>query len=151
VYNGNIFSVKDYADLTGVFALGGDPVKMDCKGDSAVSGKEHHAALQRDLDPVMLGRGLVSDPDLAGRLKSAGAAETDYAKFRRFHDTLYHEYRKVLSPDINVLHKMRELWTYWQVLFDGKEREIKRLMKAKKYEDYEAIVYPLLQAEERST
>ncbi|MEE3351986.1 MAG: tRNA-dihydrouridine synthase family protein [Saccharofermentanaceae bacterium] len=151
VYNGNIFSVKDYADLTGVFARGGDPIKMDCKGDPAVLGAR--------LDPVMLGRGLVSDPDLAGRLKSAGAgagrhddaAETDYAKFRRFHDTLYHEYRKVLSPDINVLHKMHELWTYWQVLFDGKEREIKRLMKAKKYEDYEAIVYPLLQAEERST
>ena len=143
VYNGNIFSVKDYADLTGVFARGGDPVKMDCKGDPAVSGAR--------LDPVMLGRGLVSDPELAGRLKSAGEEETDYAKFRRFHDTLYHEYRKVLSPDINVLHKMRELWTYWQVLFDGKEREIKRLMKAKKYEDYEAIVYPLLQAEERST
>ncbi len=143
VYNGNIFSVKDYADLTGVFARGCDPVKMDCKGDPAVSGAR--------LDPVMLGRGLVSDPELAGRLKSAGEEETDYAKFRRFHDTLYHEYRKVLSPDINVLHKMRELWTYWQVLFDGKEREIKRLMKAKKYEDYEAIVYPLLQAEERST
>lgn len=152
VYNGNIFSVKDYADLTGVFARGGDP--------------------------IMLGRGLVSDPELAGRLKSAGAAagagwndsaaqseernadangtsafaaETDYAKFRRFHNTLYHEYQKVLSPDINVLHKMRELWTYWQVLFDGKEREIKRLMKAKKYEDYESIAYPLLRAEERST
>ena len=141
---------------------------MDCKGDPAVSGAR--------LDPVMLGRGLVSDPELAGRLKSAGAAagrhddaatnedrnadangtsafaeETDYAKFRRFHDTLYHEYQKVLSPDINVLHKMRELWTYWQVLFDGKEREIKRLMKAKKYEDYESIAYPLLRAEERST
>ncbi|HBZ77528.1 MAG TPA: diguanylate cyclase [Clostridiales bacterium] len=151
VYNGNIFSVKDYADLTGVFARGGDPVKMDSKGDSAVLDKEPDAALERALDPIMLGRGLVSDPELAGRLKSAGAEETDYAKFRRFHDTLYHEYRKVLSPDINVLHKMRELWTYWQVLFDGKEREIKRLMKAKKYEDYEDVVYPLLKSEEEST
>jgi len=151
VYNGNIFSVKDYADLTGVFARGGDPIKMDCKGDSAMLGKEPDAALERALYPIMLGRGLVSDPELAGRLKSASAAETDYAKLRRFHDMLYHEYQKVLSPDINVLHKMRELWTYWQVLFEGKEREIKRLMKAKKYEDYEAIVYPLLQAEERST
>ena len=163
VYNGNIFSVKDYADLTGAFVRGGDPVKMVCKGDPAVLDKEPDAALERALDPIMLGRGLVSDPELAGRLKSAGegaaagtgrhddAAETDYAKFRRFHDTLYHEYQKVLSPDINVLHKMRELWTYWQVLFDGKEREIKRLMKAKKYEDYESVVYPLLKSEEKST
>ena len=125
------------------------------------------------LDPIMLGRGLVSDPGLAGKLKSAAAdkhdnaalsrnrkaeangvsaftEEIDFAKLRRFHDTLYHEYQKVLSPDINVLHKMRELWTYWQVLFDGKEREIKHLMKAKKYEDYENVVYPLLQSAEET-
>ena len=134
VYNGNIFSRADYNALRETFGCD--------SGAPAMSGSA--------LDPIMLGRGLVSDPELAGRLKSASAdangtsafaAETDYAKLRRFHDTLYHEYQKVLSPDINVLHKMRELWTYWQVLFDGKEREIKRLMKAKKYEDYEDVVY----------
>ena len=49
-----------------------------------------------------------------------------------------------MSPDINVLYKMRELWSYWQTLFDGKERDIKHLLKAKKYADYEEIVYRLL-------
>ena len=43
VYNGNIFTVKDYEDLSGAF------------GSS--------------LDPVMLGRGLISDPSLADKLK----------------------------------------------------------------------------------
>ncbi len=143
VYNGNIFSRADYNALRETFGCdSGAPAISGQAGVPAMSGGS--------LDPIMLGRGLVSDPELAGRLKSASAdangtrafaAETDYAKLRRFHDTLYHEYRKVLSPDINVLHKMRELWTYWQVLFDGKEREIKRLMKAKKYEDYEDAVY----------
>lgn len=125
VYNGNIFTPDDYEKFSTSF------------GSS--------------LDPIMLGRGLVSDPELASTLKdtsektssdvSSPTLETDFQKLRRFHDTLYHEYQKILSPDINVLHKMRELWTYWQVLFDGKERDIKHLMKAKKYEDYEAIVY----------
>ena len=110
VYNGNIFSCKDYSGLTDAF--------------------------NSDLDPIMLGRGLISDPSLADKLKGS-AAETDYAKFRQLHDTLYHEYQKVMSPDINVLYKMRELWSYWQVLFDGKERELKKLLKAKKYEEYE--------------
>lgn len=110
VYNGNIFSCKDYSGLTDAF--------------------------NSDLDPIMLGRGLISDPSLAEKLKGS-AAETDLAKFKKLHDTLYHEYQKVMSPDINVLYKMRELWGYWQVLFDGKEREFKKLLKAKKYEEYE--------------
>ena len=53
-----------------------------------------------------------------------------------------------MSPDINVLYKMRELWSYWQVLFvssdHGCERDIKRLMKAKKYAEYEEIAGRLL-------
>ena len=110
VYNGNIFSCKDYSELTDAF--------------------------NSNLDPIMLGRGLISDPSLADKLKGS-ASETDLAKFRKLHDTLYHEYQKVMSPDINVLYKMRELWSYWQVLFDGKEREFKKLLKAKKYAEYE--------------
>ena len=117
VYNGNIFSEKDYSDLSDFF---------HCR-----------------LDPVMLGRGLVSDPSLSDKLKGI-SSETDFPKLRRLHDTLYHEYQKVMSPDINVLYKMRELWTYWQVLFEGKERDIKRLLKAKKYKEYEEAAYPIL-------
>lgn len=114
VYNGNIFSAKDYEEYSGSFGT--------------------------SLDPVMLGRGLISDPSLADKLKGF-TAETDFANFKRLHDTLYHEYQKIMSPDINVLYKMRELWSYWQTLFDGKERDIKRLLKAKKYAEYEDVVY----------
>ena len=117
VYNGNIFTVKDYEDLSGAFG--------------------------RSLDPVMLGRGLISDPSLADKLKGV-TSETDFVKLRKLHDTIYHEYQKIMSPDINVLFKMRELWTYWQVLFDGRERDIKKLLKAKKYAEYESIAYSIL-------
>ena len=91
----------------------------------------------------MLGRGLISDPSLADKLKGF-ETHTDFAKFRQLHDTIYHEYQKIMSPDINVLFKMRELWTYWQMLFDGKERDIKHLMKARKYAEYEDIVNKIL-------
>ena len=121
VYNGNIFTVKDYDEFSSSFGT--------------------------SLDPVMLGRGLISDPSLADKLKDF-TAETDFAKFKRLHDTIYHGYQKIMSPDINVLYKMRELWSYWQTLFDGKERDIKRLLKAKKYEEYEDVVYRGLLGEE---
>ena len=117
VYNGNIFDTKDYEKLKGMFGTG--------------------------AETIMLGRGLISDPSLADKLKGF-TAETDSAKFRVLHDTVYHEYQKIMSPDINVLYKMRELWTYWQTLFDGKEKDIKKLMKAKKYAEYEETVYRIL-------
>lgn len=116
VYNGNIFTCEDYDKLLSTFG---------------------------NLDTIMLGRGLISDPSLADKLKGF-TAETDLTKFRKLHDTLYRDYQKVMSPDINVLYKMRELWSYWQTLFDGKDRDIKRLLKAKKYADYEEIVYRIL-------
>ena len=84
----------------------------------------------------MSGRGLITDPSLAEKLKG-DKDKTDIAKLILLHDTLYQEYKKVMSPDINVLYKMRELWNYWQVQFDGKDRDIKRLMKAKKCSEYE--------------
>lgn len=112
VYNGNIFTAKDY--------------------------EEFESAFGRTLDPVMSGRGLISDPSLAGKLKGS-TSNTDLTKLRKLHDTLYHEYQKIMAPDINVLHKMRELWSYWQVQFEDKERDFKRLLKAKKYAEYEEI------------
>ena len=117
VYNGNIYTTEDFEDLSNTF--------------------------KNSPDPVMLGRGLISDPSLADKLNGF-ASETDFTKFRKLHDTLYHEYQKVMSPDINVLYRMKELWTYWRVLFDGKDKDIKRLLKAKKYAEYEEIVHRIL-------
>ncbi|MBE7071349.1 MAG: tRNA-dihydrouridine synthase family protein [Ruminococcaceae bacterium] len=117
VYNGNIYSVSDYEETKRTFGT--------------------------DLDPVMLGRGLIADPSLAGKLKG-NIQGTDFAKFKMFHDTLYHEYQKIMSPDINVIYKMRELWSYWQLQFEGSERDIKKLLKAKKYSEYEDAVYRIL-------
>lgn len=114
VYNGNIYSKEDYDELCGYFGT--------------------------HLEPVMIGRGLLSDPSLADKL-NGNCTETDLSRFRLFHDTLYHEYQKVMSPDINVLYKMKELWTYWSFMFEDRSRDIKRLLKTKKYAEYEDILY----------
>ena len=122
VYNGNIFNSKDLEALEKSFGI--------------------------SLDPVMLGRGLITDPSLSDKL-SGITTETDFAKFKRLHDTVYHEYQKVMSPDINVLHKMRELWSYWQVKFEGKEKEFKKLLKSKKYAEYEEAVNRIFESQSK--
>ena len=114
VYNGDIFTQENYDELCRSFGT--------------------------TLDPVMIGRGLISDPSLADKLNGT-CTETDPARFRILHDTLYHEYQKVMSPDINVLYKMKELWNYWSVMFEDNSRDIKHLLKTKKYAEYEDIVY----------
>ena len=128
VYNGNVYTCGDYSALGEKF------------------GSVRESGLDFALDPVMLGRGLITDPSLADELKGR-ATSTDFTKFWRLHDTLYHEYQKVMSPDINVLYRMKELWTYWRVLFTGDgrdhDRDIKKLLKAKKYPDYETALQAL--------
>ncbi|MBO7452382.1 MAG: tRNA-dihydrouridine synthase family protein [Clostridiales bacterium] len=117
VYNGNIYTCKDYDDLSELFGT--------------------------TLDTVMLGRGLITDPSLTDKLKGF-ATETDFERFWRLHDALYNEYRRIMSPDINILYKMKDLWTYWRVLFEDNERDIKRLLKVKKCTEYDEIVYKIL-------
>ncbi len=117
VYNGNIYKVSDYEALSETF--------------------------KTSPDTIMIGRGLLSDPSLIDKLRGT-ATETDFKKFKRLHDTVYHEYQKIMSPDINVLYKMKELWTYWSVLFDGRDKDIKRLLKTKKYKEYEDIAYRII-------
>lgn len=112
VYNGNIFAQDDYAKLC-----------------SRAGGQ---------VDTIMLGRGVIANPSLVDELREGKAF--DVRCFWEFHDKIYGEYCKIMSPDINILYKMKELWTYWRQSFDGVDREIKALLKAKKCSEYESIL-----------
>lgn len=113
VYNGNVFSKGDYNKLC----------------------EEH----KTQIDTVMIGRGVISNPSLVDELLG-DSKEVDYKRFWQLHDTVYHEYQKVMAPDIHVLYRMKELWTYWKALFDGMDREMKHVLKAKKYVEYESAL-----------
>ncbi len=102
---------------------------------------EDVAAFQRrfpTVDRVMLGRGLLANPGLLGELR--GEAPIGREAFRAFHDRLYRDYRGALSGEKPVLHKMKELWSYWQASFTGCEKAMKRLRKAQHLAEYEGAV-----------
>lgn len=118
VYNGNVFCASDYERI------------VDAVGKS--------------IDFVMLGRGIITNPELPRILRQEKEASGfDYKHFFEFHDYIYHEYQKIMSPDIHVLYRMKELWTYWSALFQDCDREKKRILKAKKYIEYESAVRQL--------
>ena len=115
VYNGDIRSPEDFQTLTRRF--------------EGVAG-------------WMIGRGLLADPFLPGRLKTgrrvAVAEKTD--RFRRFHDALFERYRGRLNGPGHVLDRMKGLWRYFAQGFHDCEAHRKRIHKARGIEQYQAAV-----------
>ena len=86
-------------------------------------------------DTVMLGRGLLYNPEL---IKQNNAF--DFQNFWSFHDKIYHGYQEIMSPDKNVLFHMKELWTYWKEIYPDEGRAVRNILKTKSYGEYEAAI-----------
>ncbi|MBR3555632.1 MAG: tRNA-dihydrouridine synthase family protein [Oscillospiraceae bacterium] len=116
-------------------ALEGSPFPVTWNGD-VFCPADLEALLARfpKLDAVMLGRGLAAEPGLAGRLRTGEpcARET----LRAFHDALCEEYRAVLYGDTALCHRMKEIWSYLILHFEGGEKHWKRITKAKRREEF---------------
>ncbi len=110
-YNGNLFSAEDYKKFTAAFP------SIDC---------------------VMLGRGMVANPGLAGEMKSGEKMEK--RQLKAFHDEVLKGYEEIISGDRNVLFKMKELWAYMIQMFDGGEKHGKKIRKSQHLADYRAVV-----------
>ncbi|HAS73830.1 MAG TPA: diguanylate cyclase [Clostridiales bacterium UBA8960] len=110
-YNGDIFSVADFERITSRFP---------------------------SVDTVMLGRGLVGNPGLVGRIKHGHAPSLETV--RSFHDELYEAYKEVMYGERNVLYKMKEMWSYMFDMFDVSDKFAKKIRKCEHLSDYDAIV-----------
>ena len=89
---------------------------------------------------VMLGRGLLYNPELIEQYNSGSVYEFNFKRFWSFHDEIYHDYQEIMGGDKNVLFHMKELWTYWRNLYPDRERDIKHILKSKNYGEYEAAL-----------
>ena len=94
------------------------------------------------LQSVMLGRGLLSDPYLIGRLRGEELPEEEVRRetIRSFHEQLMEEYGEVLSSDRDLLYKMKELWFYLLDSFSDSEKARKQIRKCEKLSEYKHIV-----------
>ena len=116
------------------------------------------------VSAVMLGRGLLWDPELAERyLKTAAApdlskssdaaAAPDIAKvrvvpdrerLRRFLGLLYDGYKKEMDREGPALMKLKELWKYLQVYTGHTPQEMRPLWKARTLPEYRDVVSMLV-------
>lgn len=114
-YNGDIFSVSDF-----------------------------QLAQQRfpQISAVMLGRGLLANPALVREIR--GGKPCTKEEFLSFHHRICHGYEEIMSGDRNVLFKMKELWAYWENLFEKEEKSLKKIRKANSLAEYHTAVLMLL-------
>lgn len=115
-YNGDLFSVADYAKFVERFPA---------------------------VETVMLGRGLLSDPALARKIRGGKPMEVE--ELRALHDRMYGAYKEYMSGEMPVLHKMKELWFYWIQNFADNEKLVKKMKKAKHLKEYESAVQAIFQ------
>ncbi len=110
-YNGDIFTREDYVNLTGRFP---------------------------DIDKVMIGRGIIANPGLVREIKNGQKITKE--ELKHYHDGLYAGYLKDLGAETDVLFKMKEVWFYLGTNFEDGDKVIKKICKAKKPEEYKAVV-----------
>lgn len=106
-YNGDLFTMEDYR-----LFIDGFP----------------------DTHTVMLGRGILKNPGLAGEIQ--GQKKADKKQLQSFHDRIYQDYQELYHDDKTVMFKMKELWSYEADLFKDSAKYAKRIRKSEKISDY---------------
>ena len=101
VYNGDICTVEDYENIINAYP---------------------------DVSAVMLGRGLISNPGLAGQISDG--KQLDKNTLRAFYDALVDAYRAEIPDEKNVVFKIKENLFYLVNLFDDKDAYWKKIRKS---------------------
>lgn len=119
-YNGDIFTKNDYQQLREEFP---------------------------QTDSVMIGRGLLVNPALVREIN--GGLKLTKEEMVAFHDALYKGFLELFQSETNTLFKMKELWNYWQYLFEKTEESkevakyIKQIRKAQRSAEYLSVAKTL--------
>lgn len=119
VYNGDLQTSQDVEEISKI-----------CAGEG------------RNLNSVMIGRGLLADPSLVRECR--GGARVTAQELGAFHDELYKRFQETLPGDSVVLSHMKELWFYMGNLFPEGGKCLKEIRRATRRAEYEAAVRVLL-------
>jgi tRNA-dihydrouridine synthase B len=94
------------------------------------------------INKWMIGRGGVTNPFLAEQIKNltSDTLEKKIDRFREFHNELFEYYKKELSGQSHVLHKMKEVWFYWSKAFEEGHSLFIAISRTKDFSKYLFLV-----------
>lgn len=117
-YNGDIYNLEDYMNVQKKFPT---------------------------IDKFMIGRGALIDPFLASSIKGKATNPSDkLVKMRAFHDSIYDNYKSVLSGDKHLIDRMKEFWMYNSIHLDPSGKFIKQIKKCNSLTSYNLITKEML-------
>ena len=114
-YNGDIFTLEAYKNFTENF---------------------------EDVDKVMIGRGLLSNPGLIKEIKYGEYLDKETLKL--FQEEIFNNYKIVFNEDKNAIYKMKELWGYMIHIFDDNKKYLKKIKKSQNSKDLKEATIELL-------
>ena len=116
------------------------------------------------IDAIMLGRGIIRNPELAEQIfalydqvevrtetsvtgtisdeakKNAKADVFDKKRFPAFHDELIEDYSDYMYGEKPVLYKMKELWFYMMSMFPDNGKLDKKIKKTNRLDEYRTYI-----------
>ncbi len=137
-YNGDITSVSTYREKLEM--IGGVPVTGDGEEDC----------------PVMIGRGVIMNPELPGNIKNSSISGTeldaesaedpaiDKKRLRAFLKDIVAGYLEEMSGEKQVVMKMKELWSYMSLGLKVDKQQLKAIHKATKLSEYKSAEQMIL-------
>ncbi len=90
-----------------------------------------------EVDRIMIGRGLIANPGLVREIQTG--QKTNFEELLAFTAVLQKAYQQQMA-DSPVLFKMKEIWVYMASMHPQGERLWKKIKKAKRLSEYEAIL-----------
>ncbi len=90
------------------------------------------------ISGIMLGRGLIANPQLAEQTMTG--EKKDWNRFKSFLEEICCGYEEILSGNKNALFKLKEIWLYMIHQFDVDKRYEKKIKKVKTLEEYRVLV-----------
>lgn len=130
------------------FALGLEQASMPvCYNGDLFTVEDAKAIRQRfpAVERVMVGRGLVANPALAREIR--GGPPLAGEELRQLHRGLLEGYCGCILGEVNILHKMKELWNYWACLYPQDKKGVKALRKARTLAEYRRAAEAVLARE----
>ena len=120
-YNGDIFTKEDYETFRKRFPM---------------------------VERIMLGRGVVTNPALLREIQGGQAVTTE--ELKEYHDRLSAGYQEVLNNEKDALFKMKEVWFYLGQMFPDSDKDLKKIRKANRPEEYRSAVRMLIDTKIRA-
>ncbi len=95
-------------------------------------------AKKDNVDAVMIGRGLIANPQLVNEIK--GQEKLTIEMLKQYHDRLYRDYEKIMKADKHLLFKMKEFWNYVSWNFEDENKCAKLVRKCQNLYKYNLAV-----------